>query len=151
MARLRLIVIALAACRAEAAPGSGVHVPASWRALPELAAAVSSASHASAAEAWGDPAMGCYAAWLAAKGETGDADAVLAEVQRDVPKIALTDIVKPQGAGKLALSFERAPYRGRVRATLATGGSITALACFWNEREPSACALACTGVLGSVP
>jgi hypothetical protein len=170
MARLRLIVIGLVACRAEAAPGSGVHVPASWRALPELAAAVASAGHASASEAWGDPAAGCYATWLAVVGAPVAADAILAEVQRDAPGITLTDLVEPQGPGKLAFAFDytalpsgsaaghsgavigdRAPYRGRVRATVAGDGAIAALACFWNDREAAACAVACTGVLGSLP
>jgi len=145
------VLLGLAACRADAAPSSGVHVPATWRAMPELAAAVASGGHAAAGEAWGDPAAGCYAAWLAVRGEAVGADAILAEVRRDAPGITLTDVVKPQGPGKLAFSFERAPYHGRVRATVASDGEIAALACFWNDREAAACALACTSVLGSLP
>ena len=143
MARLRLGVIALVACRADAAPGSGVHVPATWQALPELAQAVASAGH--------EPAMGCYATWLTLRGAPAAPDAILAAVQHDVTGLALTDVVKPEGAGKLTFAFERAPYRGRVRATVAPDGGIAALACFWNDREPAACAVACTGVLGSRP
>lgn len=150
MARLRLVVVALAACRAEAAPTSGVHVPASWQALPELASAVAGAVKPEAVEAWGDPAMGCYATWIALHGGAPDPDRLLAELSKDAAGIAVTDIVKPEGAGKLSLTFERAPYKGRLRATLATDGGVAALACFWNAREPIACEQACTGVLGSL-
>jgi hypothetical protein len=51
----------------------------------------------------------------------------------------------------LSLAFERAPYHGKLRAQLAKDGAITALACFWNDREPAACAAGCTAMIGSMP
>jgi hypothetical protein len=52
-------------------------------------------------------------------------------------------------AGVLAFAFDKAPYQGRVRATL-DGKTVSALACFWNEREPAACEAACTALIGSL-
>ena len=129
-----MIVLALCACRAEAAP-PGVVVPAGWRALPELAKAVGGDA------AWGEPAMGCYAATLSMKG-TATAD--------DVAKaMAITDVVTPDGDGVLAFAFGKGAYHGRVRARIASGTTTAAL-CFWNEREPAACDAACTQLLGSL-
>jgi hypothetical protein len=50
----------------------------------------------------------------------------------------------------LAFRFARPPFRGRVRARLGHG-RITAIACFFNQREPTACDAACIGVLDTVP
>jgi hypothetical protein len=50
----------------------------------------------------------------------------------------------------LSLTFSRALYRGKLRATLAKDGKIAALACFWNNREPVACDQACTSMIGSM-
>jgi hypothetical protein len=77
MAQLRLIVwlasaaLALSACRAsEAGPTSGLTPPADWKPLPDLATAVTEAArltsiNVEAIETWGEPARGCYAAWMA--------------------------------------------------------------------------------------
>ncbi|MGN6105749.1 MAG: hypothetical protein ACTHU0_11635 [Kofleriaceae bacterium] len=139
---------------------SGISAPAGWQALPAIAeasrAAIGTSVAVEGAEAWGEPAMGCYAVWLAVRGGAADApaDRVAADVLAGFaarPGIALTDVVAPTGgAGVLAASFARPPYRGRLRAQLG-GGRITALACFANVREPVACEAACTGLLDRIP
>ena len=138
MAELRLIVLALCACRAEAAPagiavpaGGRLAVPPSWHELPELAKAVGGDA------AWGEPAMGCYAAQIAMKGRAKPPDG-----------FAITDVVAPDGDGVLAFAFAKDAYHGRVRAKIA--GDTRAMLCFWNEREPAACEAACTQLLGGV-
>ena len=164
MAQLRLMLFALAACTADAAPGSGVPVPpgvtppfappvgsmvtppAGWMPLPILASAARTQIDGARAEAWGEPAMGCYAATLTFA-QRGATSALLADVQKSV---SVHDVVAPTTpAGVLAFAFEKAPYKGRVRATL-DGKTVTALACFWNDREPAACEAACTGMIGSM-
>ena len=154
-------VLALGACRAsEAGPSSGLSPPAGWKPLPELASAASDAAkHAGVtidgAEAWGEPARGCYGAWLGVHGGTGSpaalADAMLATIP---PELAVTDVTRPSASGDtgvLTLSFARAPYTGRVRAQLARSGLISIVACFWNAREPSACEAACAPLLAGAP
>jgi hypothetical protein len=166
MALLRLMLVTLAACgQAGAQPSatSGLTAPAGWIAIPEIATAVATATKADGttvdgAEAWGDPARGCYAFWLVLHGEAASAEQVLAGLANQ--PITTTNVVKPEnGDGIVALSFEtpaapgsavRGPYRGRLRARIAAG-TITALACFANEREPVACESACTALLGALP
>jgi len=66
-------------------------------------------------------------------------------------RVDVKHVVKPTAdQGVLALSFERAPYRGRLRVRLGLG-RILALACFANDREPLACDAACTTFLGGLP
>jgi len=156
MADLRLIALgALAACsRADAEP-PGLAVPKTWVKLPGIAEAVRTAAagpkiEVVSADAWGERAMGCYAVRFEVRGHnkmSALADQIIAGIAAE--KIVVKDIVKPPGAGVLALAFERAPYRGRLRAQLAPD-AITAVACFANQREPQACAAACDGVLGGV-
>jgi hypothetical protein len=167
MAELRLIVLALAlagtACRAsEAGPSSGLTPPAGWQPLPSLATAAGDTAKQAAialegAEAWGDPARGCYAAWLGLRGNAGAplaiSDALLASFAIDLPGVTVADVVKPVAnadAGIVSLTFTRPPYHGRLRAQLAKSGAITALACFWNTREPLACDAACGQLLGGM-
>lgn len=155
----------LAACAptADAAPTSGLTPPAGWVALPQLATATTAAIAADhvalvGSEAWGDLARGCYAAWVAVRGRGAAADVMatqlLASVRNDVTGIAIRDLVQPAAGtdhGTLSFAFDRATYHGRLRAELTTNqGSIVALACFWNQREPTACAGACTSLLGSM-
>ena len=166
MALLRLMLVTLAACgQAGAQPSatSGLKAPVGWIAIPEIATAVAAAAKTEGttvdgAEAWGDPARGCYGVWLAIHGDGASAEQVLAGLASQ--PITTTNIVKPESTdGVVALSFETtaAPgtsvggtYRGRLRARLAAG-QITALACFANEREPIACETACTSLLGGIP
>jgi hypothetical protein len=155
MAQLRLIAfaIACAACgRSEAAP-SQLQAPAGWRSAPELAKAASDAagSAATASEAWAEPARGCYAVWLALHGAAASSDAAADQLLAGVQKLGVTarDIAKGK-PGELAFGFDKSPYRGRMRALLATNGDVSALACMWNEREPKACETACGAMLGAL-
>jgi hypothetical protein len=168
MAELRLIALsiaALAACRSsEAGSNSGLTPPPGWSALPSLATAASDAAKAGsikvdAAEAFGDPARGCYAAWIAMHDGGGAPDAMAEQLVRglsvdpNVWGILVRDVKMPApGAarGVLSLGFERGIYRGMLRANLANDGAIAALACFWNLREPAACEQACKGLVGSM-
>jgi hypothetical protein len=161
MAELRLmLVIALASCRAsEAGPSSGLTPPAGWKPLPELAtAARDGAKHAGVTidgvEAWGEPARGCYGAWLGMHAGAGSPAAIAnAMLQSMPPELAVTDLVKPAGsgdAGILSLAFARAPYTGRVRAQLTKTGLVSLVACYWNAREPAACEAACSELLGGL-
>lgn len=158
MAQLRLIAViaAFGACRAsEAGPTSGLTAPAGWRPLPELATAATDAAKqakitVTGAEAWGDPARGCYAAWLAVSSAAGDPVVLgpkLVEQLRTDLGGELRDVVLPAAASSaLSLRFVRAPYEGTLRADIAKTGGITVLACFWNAREPKACEAACGGI-----
>ncbi|MBV8759127.1 MAG: hypothetical protein JO257_17695 [Deltaproteobacteria bacterium] len=174
------MLLAVAACGSSAAaPGAGSDVPvppgvtppfmppkaaiatppAGWIAMPSVASAAiealgggpaagkgaAAARGAIAGDAWGEPAMGCYA--VAVGFAAHDAKALLADVKAAV---SVRDVVEPPAqGGVLAFAFDKAPWQGRVRAVIATG-EVTALACFWNDREPAACEAACVGVLGSL-
>lgn len=157
MALLRVTLVALTACgQAGAQPTatSGLTAPAGWIAIPEIATAVASAakvdgSTVDGSEAWGDPARGCYGIWLALHGDGASAEQVLAGIAGQT--MTTTNIVKPDTAdGIVTLSFEKGTHRGRLRARIAAG-TITALACFANEREPVACEAPCTTLLAGLP
>jgi len=147
--------------------------------MPTVASAARTALGAGAevegAEAWGEPAMGCYAVWLAFRAE-GGAEAIGQQViagftaaamgsgagsqatqgsqaaqATQSAKMTVKDVAAPTGEeGVLALAFERGDHRGRLRARLG-GGRVAALACFENQREPLACEAACTAFLGAMP
>ncbi|HEY4243477.1 MAG TPA: hypothetical protein VGM88_26875 [Kofleriaceae bacterium] len=155
MALLRLSALALAACgTASAAPvASGPSVPAGWAVLPEMASEVSRAAGTAvdAVSAFGEPSLGCYAVWISMHGKAADAPALADALVASLAGVNVTDVVRPTTAdGALSLSFTHAPYTGRLRAHLGAG-RVTALACFANDRGPSACAAACTALLGAVP
>ena len=165
-----MTAIALVACRAAAAdsgadpsaaaePGAAIAIaphgdpPAGWRALPAIGAAVANAMRSDGAatsiavDAWGTPAAGCYAVWLALQGAAGDAPALADRVLGGLSELPIGDLVKPTGAaGLLSFAFARPPYRGRLRARLGLG-RIAAVACFGNAREPAACDTSCARVL----
>jgi hypothetical protein len=168
MAVLRMTAIALVACNAASADPprrdpSG-H-PAGWKQLPAIANAVGAAARAEgvvidAADAWGQPAIGCYAVRLALHGPEGDATLLATQILDGIarvsdkprePAIAITDVTMPGGPqGVLAFTFARPPYRGRARAQLG-GGRIAMAVCFANQREPGACDAPCASVLQGVP
>lgn len=168
MAVVRLVAaaaLAMIGCRAsEAGPGSGLTPPAGWQAMPSLATAATDAATAvkikvDGAEAWGEPARGCFAAWLALTGGKGApdklADQLVASLSAEpsLAGITVKDVVKPAAgatAGMMSLAFTHASYSGKLRAQLARDGHIGLLACFWNEREPVACETACTQLLGTL-
>lgn len=162
MARFRLSVVAVVALGAcgqagaqASAVSSGIAAPAGWQALPDMARAVGDAAKAdgvtvAGTEAWGEPARGCYAVWIRVTGTGASVEQVLAGITSE--KLETKDIVKPateDGRGIVALAFAKPPYAGRLRARV-DSGSVTALACFANEREPLACETACSSLLGSL-
>ena len=136
---------------------SGIHPPAGWQALPSVAAAARTAAGAGGVtvdgvEAWGDPAMGCYAVWLALHGAGGGPEALAEQILAGLAaeKVTASEVVQPGSEPVLVATLERAPYRGKLRARLGDG-RISALACLANPREPLACAAACAPLLGAVP
>jgi len=141
---------------AAAAPAGPAAHPAGWRQLPAIASAVAAAARADgvavdATDAWGEPARGCYAVWLALRGGSAGAAALADQVLGSVAGLAPTEVVRPIGPdGTLAFGFARPPYRGRVRARVGAG-RIAAVACFANQREPLTCDAACRGVLEAAP
>lgn len=158
-------MLALVACNAAGAdpapagalPGS----PASWKTLPTIAHAVGSAAAADgvtvdASDAWGDPAVGCFALRLAMHGGAATTDALVAQVLGGqagaaAPRLTFSEVVKPAaGSDVLAFAFARPPYKGHVRARLASG-KITAMACFGNQRDPASCDATCTHMLQGAP
>ena len=160
MAQHRLALAALVACTAaDAQPpatASGVTAPAGWLALPALASAAKTGATAGGvtvdgSEAWGEPAMGCYAVWVALHGSGGDAPALAEQVRAGLAaaSIEVKDVTAPGADGLMTLGFAKAPYAGKLRARLGSG-KIAALACFGNGREPKACERACDGVLGAM-
>ncbi len=162
MAVVRLIALAaLVGCNASEAGPTRLTPPAGWTALPDLATAARGAAKQAnitvdEVEAYGEPARGCYAAWLGVRGGAGApaalADSLIASLSPDVPGLTLSDVVKPAAKtepGVLSLAFTRPPYRGRVRATIAKTGSMGVVACFWNLREPAACDATCNALIGS--
>jgi len=159
MAGLRVIAaVALAGCAAaDAQPtaASGIKPPAGWVTLAAAATAARMATGArgvtvDGAEAWGEPAKGCYALWIAFHG----GNATAAELSREIldglaaEHITVTQETAPEGM--LALGLERSPYQGGLRARL-FDGRVTALACVANRREPATCVAACKTLLGALP
>ncbi len=140
-----------------AAHASGVTAPKGWRAAPAIAKAAADAAKSdriaiAGSEAWSQPAMGCYAVWLSLTGSASAIDAAATELVAALDKagVATRDVIKPAAGerGTLALGFDKLPYRGKLRAELASTGAVTALACAWNQREPAACEGACVTLLG---
>ena len=134
-------------------PPSGIKPQAGWSAQPAIVAAAKTAlgkTKVDGLEAFGEPSMGCYSVWMALQSSGGAKD-VGEQVLKGLEKVTIKDVVKPTADdGVLALTFEKPPYRGRLRARISKG-SIKALACWWSNREPVACEQACTNVLGGRP
>jgi hypothetical protein len=176
-----MTAVVLVGCSAAGAdPGAPASsgVPPGWKQLPPVATAAGAAAKADgvvidAVDAWGEPALGCYAVWLALHGQAQSAPILADQVldgftaafgPRSAPKsarhpkktssasqLSLDEVVKPSSPdGVLAFAFATPPYRGRVRAHLGSG-RIAAIACFGNQREPAACEAACTSVLQGLP
>ncbi|HEU4729292.1 MAG TPA: hypothetical protein VFT22_15430 [Kofleriaceae bacterium] len=161
-------IAALVACSsagAEPGPAGGSGpMPPGWKPLPAIAAAVQAAVGPGGAaidvvDAWGAPAIGCYAVRVALHGGTQDARALADQVLGGFAATAATGpraisvsaIAKPTTPdGVLAFTFDRPPYRGRVRAHLGAG-RVRVLACFDNQREPAICEAACARVLQGEP
>jgi hypothetical protein len=87
--------------------------------------------------AWAEPARGCYAAAIEVKGEAA-ADEIVPELAK--LGVAAHDVVTAEAS--VTFSFVRSPYQGHAQANFDAQGAGGRL-CFWNEREPEACAAAC--------
>jgi hypothetical protein len=161
MADVRVIAVlaALAACgSAGAQPDkqesrSGVVPPAGWQALPQLATAARTAAGATGvtvdgAEAWGEPAMGCYAVWLSLQGAGAGEEALAQQVLEGLAAEQITATEVDHREGMLAVTIEKGAYKGWLRTKLGEG-RITALACVANPRERAACESACRALRGS--
>ena len=139
MARLRLIAFALAACgRAEAVPPPALHALPGWKELPAVAAAAAGAAkQPGAAVAYGDPAMGCYAFAITVSGGKDTPESLAKE-------LGVRDVAA--GSDSLTAAFDKDGYHGKLRAHV-IDKTIDATACYWNDREPDACAKLCEAVL----
>ena len=117
------------------------------------------------ADAWGDPALGCYAVQLAIHGGAADSGAIATQIVDGLgggvaglsgsaggaSKLSFSEVVRPSdGSEVLSFTFARAPYHGRLRARLGAG-RIAALACFGNQRDPARCDATCGRMLQSAP
>jgi hypothetical protein len=126
---MALAVAAVGACsRAEAVPPPAIQPPTGWLPLADVAHAASEAAKADgvavdSAAAWGETAMGCYALALAVHGGSTD------------------------GLAKDMSALEKPGYHGQVRTRVGAEDAVDVLACFWNDREPDACAKACAGMM----
>lgn len=163
MALLRLaLTLGLVACgHAGAEPpveqpiASGLQAPAGWESLPDIAQAVATAAKGpgvavDGSEAWGDRGRGCYAMWLAMRGDGASATAVIEGLSAE--GLTTRDVVTPPTPeqGLVTLAFTKGTYQGRVHARIAAG-KVTALACFANDREPRTCDAPCSALLGALP
>lgn len=154
MADLRVALVVLAACSdAGAQPASGIKPPAGWSPQPAIVAAAKQALGNTTVDeiaAFAEPAMGCYAIGMGLR-SSGGAKELGEQVIEGLDKVTVKDVVKPSTeTGVLSLTFEKAPYEGRLQARLAKG-SIKVLACWWSKREPIACAQACAMLIGGMP
>lgn len=160
MADLRLIALCAFACTAAGAqpPAGAIKPPPGWTAQPTVVAAAKEALGSKTVidglEAFGDPAMGCYSVWMAVRG-AGSAKDLAEQIVKGLAgeqrRVDIKDVVKPTAdEGLLALVFESAPVKGRLRARIGKGKIVT-LACWSTPREPIACDRACTSLLGALP
>ncbi len=157
-AGLALAVLgALAGCRGAAADGRSLTlaVPAQWTALPAVARAAQAAAGASArAQAWGDPAAGCYLVAVAVDGAVDDDPAAAAAALAEGLGVPL--IGEPvTGVATIDAPLRAYGLVGRVRGFVAPrpSGAIvsTAVACAGNDRDAGGCARACDGVWAALP
>ena len=147
-------------CRAGCARTPGVPVvraaraadaAAGWQPMPQLAARIAAAAHAGRATRRCVGRAGarllCGVASRVARGRRAREALSAGSRRREGHRRrrARRDASRPAWSRSRS---RRAPYRGRLRARDRSRAS-TALACFWNEREPAACEAACTTLLGA--
>lgn len=142
-------MVVLAACGSAAAQPearSGVHVPPGWQELPSVAtAARMAAGIVEDVQAWGEPAMGCYAVWMTFVGGADDQLAEQIQAGLATEKISVSNVSE---GDVLSMTVERAPYRGQLFARPGDG-KLALLACFANQREPKTCEAACSSMLAT--
>ncbi|MCE9576735.1 MAG: hypothetical protein K8W52_26550 [Deltaproteobacteria bacterium] len=143
---------ALGACRGAAADGRSLTlaVPAQWTPLPAVAhAAQAAAGTAARAQAWGDPAAGCYLIAVAVDGKVDDDPKDAAAALAEGVGVSLTGD-PANGVAAIDGPIHAHGLTGRVRGfvTPRPSGALvsTAVACLGNDRDPSGCAKACDGV-----
>jgi len=150
-------VAAVAGCGSAGAQpdqASGLTAPAGWLRLEpaetaaKLAAAAPNVTVAGV-QAWGEPALGCYALWLSLRGSGGDGESIARDVVEGLRTAKFTVADQPVADGMLEVGLERAPYKGRMRARVGEG-AVTGLACIANQRDPAGCEAGCTALLGAI-
>ncbi|MBA2544087.1 MAG: hypothetical protein H0V17_30870 [Deltaproteobacteria bacterium] len=140
--------------QAQPEQASGLTAPAGWQRLEpaetaaKLAAAAPNVTVAGV-QAWGEPALGCYALWLSLRGSGGDADSIARDVIEGLRSAKFTVTDQPVADGVLELGLDRAPYKGRLRARVGDG-QVTGLACVANQRDPVSCETGCKSLLGAI-
>lgn len=167
MSRLIAVAIACLVAAAHASPPSPsstprapITPPPGWKAAPKLARAAASAAGTEAAkvvasEAWSEPSIGCYAMWLRMWGPAAPTDRAAQQLVAGLEKAGFTvrDVVAPMPPdrrGVVGLRLSKAPYHGLLRAVVTSAGELDAVACAWNQREPSICAPACAKLMEAV-
>jgi hypothetical protein len=165
-------VAAGASPRPVSEPWFQAELPATWRALPELAEASQqgAAEHADDARlvletrAWGDPAAGCFAVAQHALMPSGGSSRDLHDSLRDSlgdddeeegPALTVRDyrFEDLDSRAESTLSFSLGPMQGlaRVVSTRDASGMVRAVAasCFYNDREPERSAQRCQRLLST--
>ncbi|MCL4226772.1 MAG: hypothetical protein KJZ91_20100 [Myxococcales bacterium] len=138
-------------------------LPAGWSPLPEVAEASHAAATRGAGDrpvrvrAWGDPGVGCF---VAVVDLTGTRDEPLAAIGAEL-RATLGGMVDVEGwtyvegpVAEVSATFARPPQRGALRGRIVAAPAgvprATIAACFYNEREPARCRLACDAALASL-
>lgn len=136
-----------------------VVAPPGWKSAPELVAAAALAMRSDsvklvASHGYSAPALGCYAVWLQLAGPAMRIDRAAQQLVASIKSagIAVRDVIAPTTSprGVVALQFAQAPYQGVVRAALTETGELEAVACAWNDREPTLCEASCAKFMAAV-
>lgn len=155
-------------------PWFQAELPATWRALPELADTAQQAAVARADDqrltietrAWGDPAAGCFAvaqhALMPSGGSSRDLHEALQgrfddgdEGDDDGPALEIQDysFEDLDARAESTMAFTLGPMQGasRVISTRDASGMVRAVAasCFYNDREPERSAKRCERLLST--
>jgi hypothetical protein len=138
-----------------------IQVPPGWRSLPAIArAATGDGADAPVAEAWGDPARGCFG--LVDRTTATAPEIEPAAVERWIREalagahIAVSRSELETADHRLASRFElsRDALRGRARTVIAPARGDTVRAvlatCVWTQREPAVCRARCDSFLDSL-
>jgi hypothetical protein len=154
IAVLALLAASCGSAGAQPDQASGLTPPASWIRLEPAETAAKLAAAApditvTGAQAWGEPALGCYALWMSLRGGGGDAETIAGDVIAGLGMARFTVTEQPVTDGLLELGLERAPYKGRLRVRVGDG-QVAGVACVANQRDPAACEAGCKALLGAI-
>jgi hypothetical protein len=178
MARAGLIVLlaaALAGCGEASADGTATSVvgdvmthlrvtpPKEWQRLPGVeSTAATAAGKIKAAvttvEAWGDPAAGCYAIAIDARGSVAEGvDASMARFAEALAPLGVDPEAVPKPVKDIVdaeLPIATKELTGSVRIRMLRGADkrpqAVALACAANPREPERCKTQCEAMLAQM-